>query len=128
MNQIGRGKRLHYICYIMYQSQWIRKSAIFIGTKKYLMNYSNLLFYNRTETDAIKPLVVSVLEFTDWRHICLKISAIRFLGGMANWLNRHPDEHLEKSLNFLVTCLPVPECSNAAAVALQVKFIFLQVD
>lgn len=44
---------------------------------------------------------------------------------MANWLNKHPDENLEKSLNLLVTYLPLPECSNAAAVALQVKDIYV---
>lgn len=68
----------------------------------------------------VQPLVEAVLNCTDWRHICLKLSAIRFLGGMANWLNKHPDENLEKALHFLVGCLPSAEYSNAAAAALQV--------
>lgn len=62
----------------------------------------------------------AVLNFNDWRHISLKISAIRFLGGMSTWLSRHPDDFLEKTMNFLVSSLPTTECSSTAAAALQV--------
>jgi len=86
----------------------------------------NLLIMISSEdpTHNVQPVVTAVLNFLDWRHICLKLSAIRFLGGMARWLNKHPDDNLEKALNFLVSCLPSAELSNAAAVALQVILIF----
>lgn len=79
---------------------------------------------HRTETSIVKPFVEVVLNFENYRHVCLKLSAIRFLGGMANWLNKHPDENLEKSLHVLVSSLPTPECSNASAVALQVIRVY----
>jgi len=41
---------------------------------------------------------------------------------MAEWLNKYPQDNLEKTMNFLVECLPMPEFSNAAAAALQVCF------
>jgi hypothetical protein len=72
------------------------------------------------DTQIVQPVVGAVLSFTDWRHTCLKLSAIRFFGGMARWLNKHPEDNLEKALNFLVGCLPSAEYSNASAAALQV--------
>lgn len=66
----------------------------------------------------------AVLNCNDWRHISLKISAIRFLGGMAPWLSRHPDDVLEKTMNFLVSSLPISECSSTAAAALQVLYFY----
>lgn len=76
----------------------------------------------RKNANTVLPIMETVLNFSDWRHITLKISAVRFLGGMANWLSKHPDNVLEKTMNFLVNFLPISECSSAAAAALQVSW------
>ncbi|ODM90983.1 Transportin-3 [Orchesella cincta] len=98
--------------FIMENSWECKESALFLL-------YHVARSIDTRDSTVIGPIVEAVLNFTDWRHISLKISAIRFLGGMSAWLAKHPDDVLEKTMNFLVNSLPATECSSTAAAALQ---------
>ncbi|CAG7827981.1 unnamed protein product [Allacma fusca] len=99
-------------CLLAAQS-WEDQEAAF-----FLLHYTTKGL-DSTNTAIIWPVVERILNWTEWQHVCLKISAVRFIGGMSLWLSENSSLALQRSMEFLVRELPNPQTNNNAAASLQ---------
>ena len=62
-----------------------------------------------------------VLSWTDWRHVALRVAAIRFIGGMSPWFGKHAEAYVVQAMSFLASSLEFPDLCNSAGAALFVS-------
>jgi hypothetical protein len=73
------------------------------------------------EGTVVEPVIVTVLNWTVWKQAMLRISAVRFIGGMSPWFSKHSEEYLINAMTFLANSLEDPKISNTAGAALLVR-------